>query len=122
MLGALGFQFVEKLHSELGSGATEGVSKGDGAAEDVDRRGVEVELAKHRDALARERFVQFVPRDVGWSEACLFQRLWHGVNRSDAHDAWLEAADVVGLQARNGLDVQLFEHALADHHHKGGTV
>ena len=31
VLGALGFQFVEKLHSELGSGATEGVSKGDGS-------------------------------------------------------------------------------------------
>ena len=79
------------------------------AAVDVDCRGVEVELAKHRDALARERFVQFVPRDVGWSEACLFQRLWHGVNRSERPPviAWLETADVVGLQARNGLGVEL---------------
>ena len=44
------------------------------------------------------------------------------MNRTDAHDARLKAADVVGLQSRNGFDVEFFEHALADHHHEGGPI
>ena len=54
-LSTAGLEFVEHLNGELGSGAPERVSEGDGAAVHVDLVLVESEFIAHGHALAGKK-------------------------------------------------------------------
>ena len=103
VLGVLGFQFIQELHGEFGPSATQGVSKGDGTTVHIDFGGIQVQFTEHRQTLRSKGFVQFIQLDVGGRLAGFFERLGHGVDGADTHDARLEPTYVVRFQSRQRL-------------------
>ena len=105
-----------------GTGCTERVAEGDGAAERVDLARVEAEFLDHGERLGSEGFVQFDPVQVFLADAGLGQRLGDRSDRADAHDLRRHPADGEAGETGERRQVVFLEHLFRDQHDGGGTV
>src|SRR5215472_4187179 len=60
----LAFHFAQNRGGELGAGAAERMAEGDGAAVDIDARGIEAGELHHGERLRGKGFVQFDYADL----------------------------------------------------------
>src|SRR5438445_8157016 len=117
-------QIVDERRHDPCTGLTERVTERDRATVRVQlvRERVDADVVAHRKHLSGERFVQLDDVDVTDLHVRLRERLLDGLDRADAHDAWVESGYPGRDDAHERRDAERLGLVLAHHHDGSGSV
>ena len=115
-------QAVHQRRRAHRAGRAERMAERDRAAERIDFRRVEADIADHRQRLRGERFVEFDPVQLLLRDADLLQRARNRFLRPDAHDLRRHAGHRETDEARERRQVVVLERLLARQQHRAGAV
>ena len=94
---------------QLGAGATQGVSQGDGTAIDINQLQIQIEFLDDGQGLGGEGFVEFDQIDVALFQPGHLQGCRNRLDRTDTHDLRGDSSDREADKARQGFGVDRFK-------------